>query len=123
MPELAQLEEQLKQKKKGEWTGEDLAMFVERMKTKETTMEIMKEIQKAAPELHQALVGERDVYMARAMDTMFSSSLQSILPPSSMSPTPSSIHTIVAVVGLGHISGVGRELKSLGWRQFTPPQC
>lgn len=70
--------------------------------------------------LQQALVGERDTYMARAMNVVFSSSLSSVLPPGAAS---SQIQTMVAVTGLGHVEGVGRELQSLGWRKFVPNQC
>lgn len=124
IPELTQLDEQLKREGRRELTTEELAMFVERMKTKDITMGIMNEIKKAAPELHQALVGERDVYMARGMDVAFSSSLSSILPPQDVSRiSHSSLQTMVAVVGLGHVSGVGTELKRLGWQKFIPSQC
>jgi len=122
MPELSKLEEELKLEKRG-LSNEELALLVEGMKTKETTIDIMKEIQRAAPELYQALVGERDLIMARGMNASFSPSMSSILPPKSMSLSPSSIRTMVAVIGLGHLSGVGRELKSLGWRKFNPAQC
>ncbi|KAL7542597.1 hypothetical protein ACHAXR_012237 [Thalassiosira sp. AJA248-18] len=116
MPELAQLEEELKRQKR-ELSTEELALLVEQMKTKEITMEIMSEMQKAAPQLHQALVGERDLFMARGMDTVFS------LQPPSLSVSPTSLQTMVAVIGLGHVSGVGKELQSLGWRKFSPYQC
>eukprot|EP00580_Thalassiosira_gravida_P017212 CAMPEP_0201661104 /NCGR_PEP_ID=MMETSP0494-20130426/3559_1 /ASSEMBLY_ACC=CAM_ASM_000839 /TAXON_ID=420259 /ORGANISM="Thalassiosira gravida, Strain GMp14c1" /LENGTH=319 /DNA_ID=CAMNT_0048139127 /DNA_START=749 /DNA_END=1705 /DNA_ORIENTATION=- len=67
IPELSQLEEDLKLQKRG-LSNKELALLVERMKTKETTIDIMKEIQRAAPELYQALVGERDLIMARGMN-------------------------------------------------------
>ena len=70
MPELKQ--------ERRELSTEELATFVERLKTKDITMSIMTEMKRAAPELHQALVGERDVYMARGMDAILSSSLASI---------------------------------------------
>ena len=122
MPEMAQLEEDLKQQKR-DMSPEELAMFVERIKTKETTEEIMTAMKNAAPDLHMALVGERDLFMARGMDIVFSSPPSSFLPPPSLSPSPSSIQTIVAVIGLGHMSGVTKELQSLGWRKFVPYQC
>ena len=109
IPELAQLEHDVAKQQKKEISTEQLAWFVERMKTKETTVEIMNEMRKAVPELYQALVGERDIYMAKGMDSLFSSSL--------------SIQTMVAVIGLGHMSGVGNELAKLGWRQFNPIDC
>ena len=120
MPELTQLKQERR-----ELSTEELATFVERLKTKDITMSIMTEMKRAAPELYQALVGERDVYMARGMDAILSSSLASILPPSSVSGVVynSNLENLVAVIGLGHIHGVGNELKILGWKKFIPEQC
>ena len=125
IPELTKLDETLRREKR-ELTQEELSMFVEKLKTKELTMELMTEIKKAAPQLHSALVGERDIFMARGMDVVIvSSSLSAVLPPASLEYVPphTSIQTLVAVVGLGHISGVGNELKRLGWSPFSPNQC
>jgi len=124
MPELIKLEAKLK-KEQREMSTEELATFVERLKTKDITMSIMTEMKKAAPELYQALVGERDVYMARGINAILSSSLGSILPPSSVSGVVhnADLENLVAVIGLGHISGVGNELKALGWKKFIPGQC
>lgn len=114
MPELNEWEEQKKQ-----LSAEEFQVFVEQMKTKETSMEFMGEIRKAAPELYNALVGERDVFMGRGMNALFSSAL----PPSPSAPGERSLDTMVAVIGLGHVDGVGKELRSLGWSKYTPPQC
>jgi len=119
MPDLTQLEAKLKQERR-ELSTEELASFVERLKTKDITMSIMTEMKRAAPQLHQALVGERDVYMARGMNAILSSSLASVLPPSSVSGViyNSNLQNLVAVIGLGHIHGVGNELKALGWKSL-----
>ena len=123
IPELAQLEQEAAKRQKRELSTEELTWFVERMKTKEATVEIMNEMQKAVPELYQALVGERDIYMAKGMDSLFSSFLPSASSPSSRSASRASIQTMVAVIGLGHMSGVGNELVRLGWRKFSPNEC
>lgn len=123
IPELAQLEQEAAKRQKREISTEELTWFVERMKTKEATVEIMNEIQKAVPELYQALVGERDIYMAKGMDSLFSSFLPLASSPSSRSASRASIQTMVAVIGLGHMSGVGNELVRLGWRKFSPNEC
>ncbi|KAL3786739.1 hypothetical protein HJC23_005302 [Cyclotella cryptica] len=115
MPELNEWEKQKKVLSADEFQG-----FVEQMKTKEASMDFMNEIRKAAPELYKALVGERDVFMARGMNALFSSPLYTVL-PSELGK--GSLDTIVAVIGLGHVDGVGRELRALGWSPFTPPQC
>ena len=77
----------------------------------------------AAPELYQALVGERDVYMARGINAKRCLAL--VLPPSSVSGVVhnANLENLVAVIGLGHIHGVGNELKALGWKKFIPEQC
>eukprot|EP01082_Thalassiosira_pseudonana_P001604 g967.t1 g967 contig10:1090971-1091651(+) len=116
MPELNKWEHTKKVLSKDEF-----ATFVEQMKTKEATADFMSEIRNAAPELYNALVGERDIIMARGMNTLFSSPLTSVLPPSADSKA--SLNTMVAVVGLGHVEGIGRELRSFGWSRFLPSQC
>ncbi|KAL9183819.1 hypothetical protein ACHAXT_004675 [Thalassiosira profunda] len=121
IPEIEQLEEELKQQKR-DVTKEELASFVESIKTKEATTEIMGEIKRAAPELHAALVGDRDRFMARGMDVIFSSRLDKVLPPLELYTPPPELQTMVSVVGLGHVAGVGNELQSLGWRKFVPSQ-
>lgn len=122
IPELDQLEQVVAKRRRKDISVEELAWFVERIKTKEATVEIMNEMRQAVPELYQALVGERDLYMAKGMDLMFASSFSSSL-SSSQSASRSSIQTMVAVIGLGHMSGVGTELVKLGWRKFNPISC
>lgn len=110
IPQLEEWEDEKKVLSKDEFQS-----FVEQMKTKESTQEFMGELKKAAPELYTALVGERDVFMGRGMNAL-------------LSATPAdtggrSLDTIVSVIGLGHIDGVGKELRSLGWTAYKPAQC
>lgn len=65
IPELDQLEQVVAKRRRKDISVEELAWFVERIKTKEATVEIMNEMRQAVPELYQALVGERDLYMAK----------------------------------------------------------
>ena len=122
MPELQEWERQMKEsgQQTRELSPEEFSIFVERLKTKETTMALMNEVKKAAPALYNALVGERDVFMGRAMDTTASELLPSL---SSSSGLSSSSLEMVSVVGLGHVQGIGRELISMGWTKYTPPYC
>ena len=110
MPQLEEWEAQNRPLSKEEFQG-----FVEQRKTKESTNEFMREMRKAAPDLYNALVGERDVFMGRGMNVLLSSSSQQT--------GGKLLDTIVAVIGLGHIDGVGKELRSLGWSLYKPPQC
>jgi pheromone shutdown protein TraB len=112
MPELNEWEDQKKV-----LTADEFQFFVERMKTKESTNEFMSVLRKAAPELYEALVAERDVFMARGLNALLSLSLPSA------ETGGRSLHSIVAVIGLGHVHGVGKELQSLGWSPYTPQEC
>jgi len=117
VPELQEWERQMNEsgQQTKELSPEEFSIFVERLKTKETTMALMNEVKKAAPALYEALVGERDVFMGRAMDSTASALLPSLI--------PSGLRTMVSVVGLGHVEGIGRELISMGWSKFTPANC
>lgn len=121
IPELQEWERQMNESGQQikELSPEQFSVFVERLKTKETTEVLMNEVKKAAPALYEALVGERDVFMGRAMDTTASELFRS-LKSSSLSSASSEM---VGVVGLGHIQGIGRELISMGWTKFTPTEC
>ena len=79
----------------------------------------MNEVKKASPALYQALVGERDVFMSRAMDTVASSLSSLIMVPSSEEGGVE----MISVVGLGHVEGIGRELMTMGWSKFSPANC
>jgi len=79
-----------------------MASFVEAMKTKDNVKNIMKELKKAAPELYEALVGERDLFMAEGMDRL------------------AQFDSMVCVMGLAHLDGVERNLGSWGWKNVNP---
>ena len=76
---------------------EEMTAYVETMKAKENVRQIMSQLRRAAPELYEALVAERDAYMANGLDKL------SIYP------------TIVAVMGIAHVDGVEAILASRGW--------
>lgn len=76
---------------------EEMSVYVETMKAKENVTLLMTQLKRAAPELYEALVAERDAYMANGLDKL------SIFP------------TIVAVMGIAHVDGVETVLKSRGW--------
>lgn len=79
-----------------------MSSFVEAMKTKDNVKNIMKELKKAAPELYEALVGERDLFMAEGMDRL------------------AQFDSMVCVMGLAHLDGVERNLESWGWKGVNP---
>eukprot|EP00980_Cylindrotheca_fusiformis_P012241 scaffold2983_cov123-Cylindrotheca_fusiformis.AAC.11 len=72
--------------------------FVEVMKVKENVRKIMGELQRLAPAIYDALVGERDAYMAAGLNGL------------------NEIETMVAVVGIAHVDGIERNLKENGWQ-------
>lgn len=83
---------------------QEMSIYVETMKAKENVRKIMGQLKKAAPLIYQALVEERDVYMANALNSL------------------NQFSNIVAVMGIAHMEGVENTLHSLGWEQ-VPLKC
>ena len=81
---------------------EELTSFVETMKTKENVKKIMGQLQRVAPFLYEALVSERDVYMATGLNGL------------------NELETIVAVVGIAHADGIETTLQQNGWKAAIP---
>ena len=75
----------------------EMTAYVEVMKGKENVRAIMGQLQRVAPEIYQAMVAERDAYMANGLDKL------------NMFPV------IVAVMGIAHVDGVENYLKNKGW--------
>ena len=83
----------------------EFTSFVEVIKTKENVRKIMAQLQKSAPALYEALVSERDAYMAAGLNGL------------------DELETIVAVMGIAHVDGVECNLKMNGWNNVTPTDC
>lgn len=81
---------------------QEFSGFVETMKAKQNVKLLMGELKKVAPELYQAMVAERDFYMANGLDTL------------------NQFPQIVAVMGIAHVDGVEENLRQRGWRPVTP---
>lgn len=81
---------------------EEVTSFVETMKTKENVKKIMGQLQRVAPFLYEALVSERDVYMATGLNGL------------------NELETIVAVVGIAHADGIESTLQQNGWTAAKP---
>ena len=81
---------------------EEFSSFVEVMKTKENVKKIMGQLQRLAPALYEALVSERDAYMAAGLNGL------------------DDLETIVAVMGIAHVDGVEQNLKLNGWEAVSP---
>eukprot|EP00535_Pseudo-nitzschia_heimii_P006149 CAMPEP_0197185054 /NCGR_PEP_ID=MMETSP1423-20130617/11114_1 /TAXON_ID=476441 /ORGANISM="Pseudo-nitzschia heimii, Strain UNC1101" /LENGTH=429 /DNA_ID=CAMNT_0042636017 /DNA_START=79 /DNA_END=1368 /DNA_ORIENTATION=+ len=81
---------------------EEMTSFVETMKTKENVKKIMGQLQRVAPFLYEALVSERDVYMATGLNGL------------------NELETIVAVVGIAHADGIETTLQQNGWKAAIP---
>ena len=75
----------------------EMAAYVETMKAKENVNVIMGQLKRVAPEIYQALVAERDAYMANGLDKL------------------NAFPVIVAVMGIAHVDGVETYLKARGW--------
>ena len=76
---------------------EDFTIFVETVKAKENVKLLMDNLKAIAPEIYQAMVGERDAYMANGLNQL------------------NSYPTTVAVMGIAHVDGVERNLRDMGW--------
>ena len=74
------------------------------MKTKENVKLIMDNFKIQAPEIHYALVGERDLFMATGLDML------------------ETFDSTVAVMGLAHVDGVETNLQKKGWLPI-PIKC
>lgn len=84
--------------------------FVETMKAKENVKKIMGALKETAPEIYQAMVAERDVYMARGLDELGMNV-----------KSGSSVGTTVAVMGMAHVDGVETYLATNGWKDMSYP--
>lgn len=81
---------------------DEFSSFIETMKTRDNVRQIMGQLKEVAPQLVQVMLTERDAYMAAGLNTL------------------NQFHSIVAVMGIAHVDGVERNLKSEGWKQVTP---
>jgi hypothetical protein len=77
---------------------DEFSTFVESIKTKENVRKIMGQLQRTAPALYEALVTERDAYMAAGLNGL------------------NQFDTIVAVMGIAHVDGVESNLSANGWK-------
>jgi len=80
-----------------EISKEQLRYFVETVKAKDNVKLLMNNLNSIAPEVYQALVAERDAFMANGLDGL------------------DQFESIVAVMGIAHVDGVENNLKSRGW--------
>jgi pheromone shutdown protein TraB len=101
IPEIEEWE-----KRGGSLRPDQFREFIESMKTVDTTMRLMDTFKKEVPEVWKAMVGERDVYMARGLNAL-----------------PSQFQTVVAVMGLGHLNGVSQSLKGMRWTALAKEAC
>lgn len=88
---------------------QDFNTFVETMKAKENVRNIMSALQKTAPEIYEAMVAERDIYMGQGLDEL------------GLNLKGSNTQNTVAVVGMAHVDGIERYLSSKGWTEMSYP--
>jgi hypothetical protein len=81
----------------------EFSSFVETMKAKENVRKIMAQLQRVAPYLYEALVSERDAYMAAGLNGL-----------------SNELETMVAVVGIAHADGIEKNLQMNGWKAANP---
>jgi len=83
---------------------DEMSVFIEVVKTKENIKMLMAEFKNIAPELYNAIVSERDEFMADGLDRL------------------KEFDTIVAIMGIAHVDGVEGRLKDRGWTEVSK-QC
>ena len=86
----------------GDMSTEQLKYFVETVKAKDNVRLLMSNLKAVAPEVYQAMVAERDEYMANGLDKL------------------DQFESIVAVMGIAHVDGVENTLRSRGWVEMKP---
>ncbi len=86
----------------GDMSTEQLKYFVETVKAKDNVKLLMSNLKAVAPEVYEAMVAERDVYMANGLDQL------------------DQFESIVGVMGIAHIDGVENTLRSRGWVEVKP---
>lgn len=91
------MESTVRDPKTGALGGDEFNEFIEKWKTKDTTELLMNVFKEEVPEVYDAVVRERDEYMANNIDRL------------------GQFQSIVAVMGLGHLEGVCNTLLQLGW--------
>ena len=84
-------------------TKEQFKQFVETVKARENVRLVMSKLLETAPELYNAMVAERDVYMANGIDKL------------------DQFEKMVAVVGIAHVDGIEENLKQRGWTPVSIP--
>lgn len=87
----------------GEMSTDEFKYFVETIKAKDNVKMLMANLKSVAPEIYQAMVGERDLYMANGLDRL------------------NQFDSIVAVMGIAHVDGVETILKERGWKEVKFP--
>lgn len=81
----------------GKVTKAELASFMERLKTRESITRLTGVMRESAPALYNALIGDRDKYMADAIAS-------------------ADFKTLVGVVGFAHVVGMEERLVQSGYR-------
>jgi len=112
--------------------ADELRGYVETLKTKEKVNQLMYSFKTAAPEIYQAMVAERDIYMGDGLNRLGSlssnnSDTLAMTTTSGVNPSEYSLRlpfeNIVAVMGLAHLDGVKTYLvQEGGWREIPPPR-
>jgi len=83
---------------------EEISTFVEQMKQKRSVNKLLSVIKMEVPAIYNALIGDRDLYMARSM----------ISSPGT---------NMVGIVGIAHIAGIERNLEEVGGFRTIQRNC
>ena len=89
-----------------------ISAIVETMKQREAVRELTETLRREVPLVYDAMIGERDAYMASSLQLAFQSG-----GGGGGVPGETRLRVAVVVVGIAHAEGIERNLAAEGWKR------
>ena len=89
-----------------------ISAIVETMKQREAVRELTETLRREVPLVYDAMIGERDAYMASSLQLAFQSG-----GGGGSVPGETRLRVAVGVVGIAHAEGIERNLAAEGWKR------
>ena len=89
-----------------------ISAIVETMKQREAVRELTETLRREVPLVYDAMIGERDAYMASSLQLAFQSG-----GGGGSVPGETRLRVAVGVVGIAHAEGIERNLAAEGWKK------
>ena len=90
-----------------------ISAIVETMKQREAVRELTETLRREVPLVYDAMIGERDAYMASSLQLAFQSGGSG----GGSVPGEARLRVAVGVVGIAHAEGIERNLAAEGWKR------